>query len=187
MTSGRASPSCSSRSLGRRARRHRRRSATAAAASGRRSTSIVAVEHDRIVETITAFNPHVVVHIAVWEPHRGPARRRPASSPTTRRRRSSAPPPSAGRSSRSIVRSGIEVYGRARGAPTRPDERADARPDVRLRRDARRASSAPRAPIGRRVGVSVGAIRMGTVLGPHVPSPLGAAAAHAGRAVQRAR
>ena len=29
------------------------------------------------------------------------------------------------------------------------------------------------AAIGRRVGVSVGAIRMGTVLGPHVPSPLG--------------
>src|SRR5918995_1511274 len=29
------------------------------------------------------------------------------------------------------------------------------------------------ASIGRRVGVSVGAIRMGTVLGPHVPSPLG--------------
>ena len=27
--------------------------------------------------------------------------------------------------------------------------------------------------IGQRVGVTVGAIRMGTVLGPHVPSPLG--------------
>jgi UDP-glucose 4-epimerase len=29
------------------------------------------------------------------------------------------------------------------------------------------------AAIGSRIGVSVGAIRMGTVLGPHVPSPLG--------------
>ena len=30
---------------------------------------IVAGQHDRTVETVTAFNPHIVVHIAVWEPN----------------------------------------------------------------------------------------------------------------------
>ena len=86
-----------------------------------------------------------------------------------------------------IVRSGIEIYGRARGAPTRPDETRRLDPTCDVRRDARRASSARPPRSARRIGVSVGAIRMGTVLGPHVPSPLGRRAADAGRAVQRAR
>ena len=30
---------------------------------------IVPGQHDRTVETVTRFNPHVVVHIAVWEPY----------------------------------------------------------------------------------------------------------------------
>ena len=71
-----------------------------------------------------------------------------------------------------IVRSGIEIYGRARGSPTRPDEDADVDPTSdygRMLAGIERTAAA----IGRRVGVTVGAIRMGTVLGPHVPSPLG--------------
>ena len=72
-----------------------------------------------------------------------------------------------------VVRSGIEIYGRGRGALTRPDETAPDPPDVgvgshrcRDRAHRGRGSSA-------RVGVPVGAVRLAPVLGPHVPSPLG--------------
>ncbi|MET0325590.1 MAG: hypothetical protein ABW219_10230, partial [Ilumatobacteraceae bacterium] len=71
-----------------------------------------------------------------------------------------------------IVRSGTEIYGRARGAPTRPDESADIDPTCQYG-DMLAGIERTAAAIGKRIGVTVGAIRMGTVLGPHVPSPLG--------------
>jgi UDP-glucose 4-epimerase len=130
------------------------------------------VEHDRTVETITAFDPHVVVHISVWEPHS-------RANPTTARQLTDDAATSilgAAAECRAlesvVVRSGIEVYGRAHGSPTRPDESADIDPTCdygEMLAGIERTAAA----IGRRVGVNVGAIRMGTVLGPHVPSPLG--------------
>ena len=55
-------------------------------------------QHDRIVDTITRFNPHVLVHIGVWEPDaRASPERRQDISPTRRPRRSSERPPSARR------------------------------------------------------------------------------------------
>jgi UDP-glucose 4-epimerase len=133
---------------------------------------IAPVEHDRIVETVTAFNPHVVVHISVWEPHS-------RANPTAARELTDDSATSilgAAAECRAleslIVRSGIEIYGRAHGAPTRPDESADIDPTCEygemLAAIERTASS-----IGERVGVTVGAVRTATVLGPHVPSPLG--------------
>jgi UDP-glucose 4-epimerase len=133
---------------------------------------IAPVEHDRIVETITRFDPHVVVHIAVWEPHS-------RANPTAARQLTDDSATSilgAAAECRSlesiVVRSGTEIYGRAHGAPTRPDETADLDPTSEygeMLAGVERTAGA----IGRRIGVSVGAIRMGTVLGPHAPSPLG--------------
>jgi UDP-glucose 4-epimerase len=133
---------------------------------------IAPVEHERIVDTITAFDPHVVVHISVWEPN---SRASPAAA---RQLTDDAATSILGaaaecRSLESIIlRSGTEVYGRAHGAPTRPDESADVDPTCQygeMLAGIERTATA----IGRRIGVTVGAIRMGTVLGPHVPSPLG--------------
>ncbi len=71
-----------------------------------------------------------------------------------------------------VVRSGIEVYGRARGAATRPDESAAITPTCEfghmLATIERTAGD-----LGRRIGVPVAPVRLGGVLGPHVPSPLG--------------
>jgi UDP-glucose 4-epimerase len=130
------------------------------------------VEHDRTVDTITTFNPHVVVHLAVWEPNSraNPATARPLTDDAATSILGAAAECQALESV--VVRSGIEVYGRARGAPTRPDEAADVDPTSdygEMLAGIERTAAA----IGRRVGVSVGAIRMSTVLGPHVPSPLG--------------
>jgi UDP-glucose 4-epimerase len=133
---------------------------------------IAPVEHERIVDTITAFDPHVVVHISVWEPNSraGPAAARQLTDDAATSILGAA---AECRSLESIVvRSGTEIYGRAHGAPTRPDESADIDPTCEygeMLAGIERTANA----IGRRIGVSVGAIRMGTVLGPHVPSPLG--------------
>ena len=89
---------------------------------------IVPGQHDRTVKVVTDFNPHVVVHIAVWEPH---AR---AATATARSLTDDAATSILGaaaecRSLESIiVRSGIEIYGRARGSVTRPSERVATNP-----------------------------------------------------------
>jgi UDP-glucose 4-epimerase len=71
-----------------------------------------------------------------------------------------------------VVRSGIEVYGRARGTTTVPDE--DVPPDPtshygRMLLEVERLAAAS----GLSAGVPVTAIRMAPVVGPHFPSPLG--------------
>src|SRR5215212_6496569 len=79
-------------------------------------------DRERIVDVITRFDPHVLVHIAVWEPN---AR---SGAKTAKRLTSEAAVSiiAAAAECRSlqaiVVRSGIEIYGRARGALTRPDE-----------------------------------------------------------------
>jgi len=133
---------------------------------------ITATDHDRIVDLITTFNPHVVVHIAVWEPY---SRATPALA---RQLTDDAATSILGAAAECralesvILRSGIEVYGRARGAPTRPDESADVEPTSDYGRMLASIEKTA-AAIGRRVGVTIGPVRTATVLGPHVPSPLG--------------
>lgn len=129
-------------------------------------------DHERIVDAVTAFNPHVVVHLAVWEPYSraAPDKARQLTDDAATSILGAAAECLALESL--IVRSGTEIYGRAHGAPTRPDEDAAIDPTSdygRMLAGIERTAAA----IGQRVGVTVGSIRMGTVLGPHVPSPLG--------------
>lgn len=133
---------------------------------------IVPGQHDRTVDTVIAFDPHIVVHVAVWEPH---AR---AATATARSLTDDAATSILGaaaecRSLESIVlRSGIEIYGRARGSVTRPRETEPPNPTSDYGRMVAEIEQTARA-IGSRVGVSVGELRLATVLGPHVPSALG--------------
>ena len=79
--------------------------------------------------SITRFNPHVLVHIGVWEPdaRASPKVARHAHRPGGHldHRRGRRMPRAR---DTSIVRSGIEIYGRGRDALTRPDETAPIRP-----------------------------------------------------------
>ena len=70
------------------------------------------------------------------------------------------------------MRSGIEIYGRGRGALTRPDEDAPTRPTSEYGRMVADIEATAHT-VGDRVGVAVSALRLAPVLGPHVPSPLG--------------
>ncbi len=129
-------------------------------------------DHDRIVDTVTAFNPHVLVHVGVWEPD-ARAAPRVAAALTDQAAVSVIGAAAECRALDSIiVRSGIEIYGRGPGALTRPDEDAPLHPTSeygRMVADIERTA----AGVATRVGVTVGAVRLASVLGPHVPSPLG--------------
>lgn len=129
-------------------------------------------DRDRVNELVSAFDPHVYIHIAVWEPS---SRAAPKQAETLTRRAAEVSLGAAAecRSLESIViRSGIEVYGRGKGSPTRPDEDAGLAPTCQFGRTLADLERTAR-DVADRIGVPVGKVRLGTVLGPHVPSPLG--------------
>lgn len=133
---------------------------------------IVPGQHDRTVEEITRFNPHVLVHIAVWEPY---SRATPANA---RQLTDDAATSILGAAAECralesiIVRSGLEVYGRRRNSGSRPDEHVVPFPTSDYGRTLLDIEDTATA-IGARIGVAVGRLRLASVLGPHVPSPLG--------------
>lgn len=127
-------------------------------------------EHDRIVSTVMDFDPHVLVHVGVWEPD---ARAAPKlAAELTDRAATSILGAAAECASLEhvVVRSAITIYGKH--SLTRPDEDAPISPTSEWGRtvaDIERTA----ASVAERVGVTVGAVRLAPVLGPHVPSPLG--------------
>jgi UDP-glucose 4-epimerase len=129
-------------------------------------------EHDRVVQTVTDFDPHVLVYMGVWEPN---ARAAPAEAAALTDDAATSVLGAAAecRSLESVVvRSAIEVYGRAKGSLTRPDETARRRPTSDWGRAVDNIERTA-ARVGERVGVTIGVLRLAPVLGPHAPSPLG--------------
>jgi UDP-glucose 4-epimerase len=129
-------------------------------------------QHDRIGEIVSAFDPHVVIHVAVWEPHARAApdaAERLTQAAATSILGAAAECPSL---EAIVVRSGTEIYGRRRGSATRPAEDAAPDPTSRFGASLERVETLA-GEIGDRVGATVGCVRLAPVLGPHVPSPLG--------------
>jgi UDP-glucose 4-epimerase len=129
-------------------------------------------DRQRIVDVVTAFDPHVLIHLAVWEPDArvGTGRARQLTDEAATSIIGAA---AECRSLESIVvRSGIEIYGRRRHSLTRPDESVTPHPTSEYGRMVERLETVA-GSAGQRVGVAVGALRLAPVLGPHVPSPLG--------------
>jgi len=129
-------------------------------------------QRDRIVDVVTTFNPHVVINLSVWEPDARAglehARRFTADAATAVIGAAAECPAL----ENMVVRSGIEVYGRKRNAPTRPDETAPLHPTSEYGRMLLDVEQKARE-VGQRVGIAVGKLRLAPVLGKHVPSPLG--------------
>lgn len=129
-------------------------------------------EHDRIVETVTRFNPHVLVHVGVWEPD---ARAAPQAARTLTDQAATSVIGAAAECPalhHIVLRSGIEIYGRRRGSLTRPDETAPIDPTSDWGRTVADIEHIA-ARVAARVDVPIGAVRLAPVLGRHVPSPLG--------------
>jgi UDP-glucose 4-epimerase len=123
-------------------------------------------------QVVADADPTVLIHLAVYEPD---ARLRPhgarvgteAFARATRRALAWC------RSLEHVVlRSGVEVYGRGRGAPAVPDEEAPVAPTSPYGRSLA-AVEHDAAEIGPRAGATVTVLRCAPIVGPHVPSPLG--------------
>lgn len=133
---------------------------------------IVPGDHDRLVEQVIRYNPHVVVHISVWEPYSRAAPGRAAQFTDDAAMSILGGAAECSALETIVVRSGIEVYGRGRGRVTRPDETVPTAPTSAYGRTLDQLERTA-AAIGARADVTVGCLRLATVLGPHVPSPLG--------------
>lgn len=126
----------------------------------------------RVFDVVNAFNPHVVIHVSVWEPD---AR---VNTATARQLTEESALAILGAAAECpalehvVVRSAAEIYGRHRNALTRPDESAPLAPTSPFGQTAAHIERTAN-DVGRRAGVTVGTVRLATVMGPHVPSPLG--------------
>lgn len=129
-------------------------------------------QHDRIVDLVTSFNPHILIHVAVWEPNARASTQR-ANALTEAAATTILGAAAECRALESIIfRSGTEVYGRGRNSVTRPDESVVPAPTSGYGHALHQIEQTANA-ISQRIGVPVGALRLASVLGPHIPSPLG--------------
>lgn len=126
----------------------------------------------KAVRLVREFDPEVIFHVGIFEPHS-------RTNPDDARRSTAASAVSVlgaaakcGSLRQIIVRSGLEVYGRRRGAPTRPDESVPPDPTspfgVSLAHVEQVATEA-----GQLAGVPVTLMRLAPIVGPSIPSPLG--------------
>ena len=126
----------------------------------------------KVAALVRSVDPTVVLHLGVYEPT---ARSSPATAAvateasTVHTLEAAAEAPSL---QRIVVRSGIEVYGRRRSLPERPDESVTPQPTSLF---GRMLLAMEDAAVGaaRRADVPLTALRLAPVVGPHLPSPLG--------------
>lgn len=129
-------------------------------------------DRDRAARLIRDFAPTALVHLGVYEPYARSTPRSSVERTAAGTLTAVTAAVDAGALDRIVVRSGIEIYGRRRRAPVRPDE--DVRPD-------------PTRPFGHQLlhvervcmegglhaAVPVTRLRFAPLVGPSFPSPLG--------------
>jgi len=133
---------------------------------------VAADDRDAVARLVSDVDPHVVVHLGVWEPH-ARLSTDDARSATEALGESLFDACRGARSLESVVlRSGTEVYGRGGAWPHQPDEHATPEPasvfGCMLRDLEQRAQG-----LADERGTVVTVLRCAPVVGPHVPSPLG--------------
>ena len=140
----------------------------------RRSTFhlIDPLENSHVSEIILNFNPHVILHLGVWEPD-ARLRTRDAKTFSDQFARGVLKAAKVAPTLQSlVVRSGIEVYGRNGHWPLLPDERSALDPQSTFGHmlvDLEQRTT----DVAMIRGIPIATLRFGTIIGPHVPSPLG--------------
>ena len=130
-------------------------------------------DRDKLAAFAAEFAPDAVAHFGVYEPALAPAARRSRRRYTRRAAVAALGGAArAGKLTHVVLRSGLAVYGRGRGRPGVPDEDAPVAPTTPFGRSLL-AVEALAVDLGRRHGFPVAALRMATIAGSHVPSPLG--------------
>lgn len=127
---------------------------------------------EKLAAFATEFAPTAVAHFGVYEPG---SRLDPNVAARYTRACAIAAlggAARAGQLERIALRSGVQVYGRGRGRPGVPDEDAPVAPTTPFGRSLVAVETVA-VGIGRRHDIPVAALRMATVAGSHMPSPLG--------------
>jgi UDP-glucose 4-epimerase len=126
----------------------------------------------RTVAVVRDLEPTAVVHLGVYEPGARVTGRTAASLSEASALVALGAAAQCPSLDRIVVRSGIEVYGRPRGGPQRPDETVHPRPTTPWGRTLARVEEvAAQSAIAADVPVTI--LRFAPVVGPHIPSPLG--------------
>lgn len=129
-------------------------------------------DRHRVVPLVQRYQPDAIVHLGVYEPdaRSSPAEARLRTSTGTLAVLGAAA--EVGNLQRIVVRSGLEVYGRARHSPSVPDESVVPHPTSAFGRSLLEVERLA-ADTGRSAGVPVAVLRVAPVVGPGFPSPLG--------------
>lgn len=133
---------------------------------------VLHTDHRRITALVRTFNPHVIVHMGVWEPHARLATSdaREHTEAFARAVFDAAHEVEALESV--VVRSGVEIYGASTHSPRIAVESTPILPNTTYGHMLNVIEhQANDLHIAR--GVPVCTLRLAPVLGPHVPSPLG--------------
>jgi UDP-glucose 4-epimerase len=126
----------------------------------------------KLVRIVRDFHPTAIVHLGVYEPN---ARAGPALAQSLTHEFTLGVLGAVSHSTeldRIVVRSGIEVYGRRRGAASRPDESVAPAPTSPFGRSLLEVEQVAR-DVAHRAGASLTTVRCAPVVGPHMSSPLG--------------
>jgi UDP-glucose 4-epimerase len=119
----------------------------------------------RMTKVIRDFGPTAVVHLGVFEPH---ARATPYDAAEQTVAGTVAVTDAVDDLEVLVTRSGIEVYGRRRGAPTVPDESARVDPTTAFGHTLAKVEQLVHRAAARNV-----VLRLAPVVGPHAATPLG--------------
>lgn len=129
-------------------------------------------DREKLATFVGDFAPDALAHVGIYEP----GSRLPAKLAATYTQAAAVAAlgaaARAGKLERVAVRSGIAVYGRGRGRPGVPSEDAPVAPTTPFGRSLL-ALEALAADIGRKREIPVATVRMATIAGSHMPSPLG--------------
>lgn len=130
------------------------------------------LDRRRMVAALRDAAPTALVHCGVYEPNARSGPRAAAARTEAAAVAALGAAADCRAMARIVVRSGIEVYGRRRWSPTRPDESAATDPTTAFGRS---LAAVERVAVdaGRAAGCPVALVRLAPVVGPHVPSPLG--------------
>lgn len=129
-------------------------------------------QSDRIADIVAGVDPHVLIHLAVWEPD---ARARPSHAEVFTRQMAHSLFESVRwcpSLEHVVLRSGLEVYGRGGGRVEVPSDDTRPSPTSQYGRMLLELEEYARTMFSSST-VDVTPLRLAPVVGPHIPSPLG--------------